>query len=330
MNNVPKDQQAILTQKPPKSLGSRWRNLMKTPGFQRNLALFIMTLPGLIWIILFKYVTLGGLLIAFQRYRPRDGIFGSRWVGLDNFEFLFSTDIAWRATRNTLSLNLIFIVGSLVFALFISALIFEVYSSVFTRFYQTIMLLPFFISWVIASYFVFILLNYSGLINGLLEQAGQEPIAWYREPAAWPIILLIVVLWKNTGFGTLIYLAGMIAINPELYEAAKLDGAGRFQRFFRITLPMIMPLVVIQLLLSLGHIFNADFGLFFQVTRNQPVLYETTDVLDTFIYRSLVDVGNVGMSAAAGLYQSIVGFGLVIVANWVVRRLDKEGDKSLF
>jgi putative aldouronate transport system permease protein len=298
--------------------------------FRRNLAMLIMTLPGLAWIILFKYVTLGGLLIAFERYRPRDGIFGSEWVGLKNFEYLFSTDIAWRATRNTLLLNLIFIIGSIIFTLFISALIFEVYSSKLTRYYQTIMLLPFFISWIIGSYFVFILLSHFGIINSIAEQMGNDPVAWYREPRYWPSILLMVVLWKGTGFGTLIYLAGMIAINPQLYEAAQLDGAGRFQRFLRITLPLIMPLVTIQLLLRLSHIFNADFGLFFQVTRNQTMLYEATDVLDTFIYRSLVQVGNVGMSAAAGLYQSLVGFTLVLFANWIVRRLDSEGDKALF
>lgn len=298
---------------------------------QRNISWFIMTLPAIVWVFIFKYLVLVGLLIAFQDYRARDGIFGSEWVGLENFQFLFSSDLAIRATRNTIFLNLMFILVGLVVTLFVAALLFEVYNSAMTRFYQTILLFPVFISWVIVSYFVFALLRTDGgIVNNVLNLLGLEAVRWYRESAYWPFILMFANLWKYIGIGSMIYLAGMIAIDTQLYEAARIDGAGRVQQYFSITLPILMPLIVIQLLISLGSIFSADFGLFYQVPRNSPILYETTDVLDTFIFRSLVNLGNVGMSAAAGLYQSIVGFGLVLAANWLVRRFDRDGDKALF
>ncbi|WP_052726437.1 ABC transporter permease [Devosia epidermidihirudinis] len=291
---------------------------------KRTMVLLLMCLPALIWLLLFKYATLAGSWIAFTNFRPRLGIFGSEFVGLRNFEFLFSSAAALNASRNTILLNGLFIVGSTIFTLFISALMFEVFRSRFAKYYQTTFLFPYFISWVIVSYFVFGFLSSNGIVNGILSQ----PIEFYQSPGWWPLILLLVVIWKTTGWGTLIYLAGMLAINPQLYEASRVDGASKVQQFFTITLPLIMPLVIIQFLLSLANIFNADFGLFYQVPLNQALLYDSTDVLDTFIYRALVQVGNVSMSAAADLYKSVIGFVLVIVANWVVRRIDP--DKALF
>lgn len=291
---------------------------------RRTLVLLLMCAPALIWLLVFKYATLAGYWIAFTNFRPRAGIFGSPFVGFKNFEFLFSTANALNAARNTILLNGLFIVGTTLFTIFISALLFEVFKSWATRIYQTVFLFPFFISWVIVSYFVFGFLSSNGVINGLLSQ----PIAFYQEPAWWPLILLLVMIWKTTGWGTLIYLAGMLAINPQLYEAARVDGANRVQQFFTITLPLIMPLVIIQFLLALAHIFNSDFGLFYQVPLNQALLYDTTDVLDTFIYRALVQSGNITMSAAADLYKSLIGFALVLLANWLVRRIDP--DKALF
>jgi len=300
--------------------------------FRRNLTWFLMALPALIWIFIFKYVTLFGVVIAFQDYKGRRGIAGSDWIGFKNFEFLFATDSAVRATRNTVLLNLMFIGIGLVVALLLAWLIFEIYTSFMTKFYQTLLLLPRFISWVIVSYFIFALLSTdNGTINKFLESIGREPVSWYSTSEVWPGILLSVVLWSGAGIGSLIYLSGMLAIDPQLFEAAKIDGATKWQQYRYITFPMLRPLIVINLLLALGGIFSADFGLFFQVPRNQPLLYPTTDVLDTFIYRSLIELQNVSMAAAANLYQALVGFFLVLAANWVVRRIESEDEPlSLF
>lgn len=300
--------------------------------FRRNLTWFLMALPAIIWIFIFKYVTLFGVWIAFTNYKARRGVFGSDFVGLKNFEFLFATDTAVRAARNTLLLNLLFITVGLFFALLVAWLLFEIYSSALTKYYQTLLLLPRFISWVIASYFVFALLaTDNGVVNNILKNFGAESVNWYTSPQYWPIILLLSYLWNGIGLGSLIYLAGMLAIDPQLYEAARIDGANRWQQFIRITFPMILPLVVINLLLAMAHIFNADFGLFFQIPRDQPLLYPVTDVLDTFIYRSLLVTQNVSMAAAAQFYQSIVGFILVLFFNWVVRRIERHDEPlSLF
>jgi putative aldouronate transport system permease protein len=295
--------------------------------FRRNLTWLLMSLPALVWIFIFKYLTLVGVWVAFTDYRVRRGIFGSDFVGLRNFEFLFATDTAVRATVNTVVLNVLFIVGGTVMALFLAWLLFEVYTSRLTRYYQTLLLLPRFISWVVVAYFVYALLaTDNGLINGLLRAAGLAPVNWYASPQYWPWILLLVSLWSGMGIGSLIYLSGMLAIDPQLFEAARIDGAGKWQQFRSVVFPMILPLVVINLLLSMAYIMNADFGLFYQVTRNQPLLYPTTDVLDTYIYRSLIVTKNVSMAAAAQFYQSIVGFVLVITFNWVVRRIERSDE----
>ncbi len=305
---------------------------MKGHVFRRNLVWFLMALPALVWIIVFKYLPLIGVWIAFTDFKVRRGVFGSEFVGLDNFKFLFATETALRATVNTVALNLLFIVTGTVFAMFIAWLLFEVYSSALTKYYQTMLLLPRFISWVVVSYFVYALLaTENGLINTALQHMGVQPISWYTSPKYWPIILLLTSLWNGMGISSLIYLSGMLAIDPQLFEAARIDGANKWHLFRYVTFPMVLPLVVINLLLSMAYIMNADFGLFFQVTRNQPLLYPATDVLDTFIYRSLIVTKNVSMAAAAQFYQSIIGFVLVIVFNWIVRRIERADEPlSLF
>ncbi|MDX2077834.1 MAG: ABC transporter permease subunit [bacterium] len=327
LNKDEKNNLAPPTSKPRSGFISLRGHLLK-----RNITWFIMALPALLWLLIFKYLTLFGSWIAFTDYKVRRGIFGSEFVWLDNFKFLFATDSAIRATRNTILLNLLFIFAGTVFALFVAWLLFEVYTSQFTRFYQTFLLLPRFISWVVVSYFVFALLsNEKGLVNLTLKGLGLQEVSWYTSPDYWPIILLLVSLWAGVGISSLIYLSGMLAIDPQLYEAAQIDGANKFQQFTRITFPMILPLVIINLLLSMAYIMNADFGLFFQVTRNQPLLYPTTDVLDTFIYRSLTVTRDISMASAAQFYQSVVGFVLVIFFNWIVRRIEREDEPlSLF
>lgn len=293
--------------------------------FTTNLSLLTMALPGIALLLVFAYLPMVGIVIAFKDYRFNLGILGSEWVGFQNFRFLFGTDAAFRITRNTLSMNLLFISTTTVCALTVAILMNEVYRSRMSKYYQTMLFFPYFISWVIVSYFVFAFLNgQTGLFNRWIDALGIERIAWYRSAEYWPAILVLANLWNGIGFSSIIYLAGILGISPELFEAAKIDGAGKMQQIRFITLPMLYPMIIILTLLAVGRIFHADFGLFFFLPRDNPLLYSTTDVIDTFVYRSLVELGEISMAAAAGFYQSFVGFLLVVAANWVVRRFNAE------
>lgn len=293
--------------------------------FQTNLSLLSMALPGIVLLFIFAYLPMLGILIAFKDYRFNLGILGSAWVGFQNFNFLFGTDAAFRITRNTLLMNILFISTTTVCALTVAILLNEVYRSRLSKYYQTMLFFPYFISWVIVSYFVFAFLNgQTGLINQWIDALGIKRIAWYRSPEYWPLIFVLANLWNGIGFSSIIYLAGILGISPELFEAAKIDGAGKLQQIRYITLPMLYPMIIILVLLAIGRIFHADFGLFFFLPRDNPLLYSTTDVIDTFVYRSLVELGEISMAAAAGFYQSFVGFLLVIAANWVVRRFNED------
>jgi putative aldouronate transport system permease protein len=299
--------------------------------WDKNSTLFFMALPGLLLVFVFSYLPMFGIIVAFKDYKAVKGLFDSDWIGLKNFEFLFGTQDAWHVTFNTLFLNSLFIITSTLGAIGLALLLNEVRErfKIMTNFYQSALLLPHFISYVIVSYFVFAFLNTdNGLVNHTLAGFGLDTISWYSSPQYWPAILTSVNLWKSVGFASIIYLSGILAINPEYYEAAKIDGATKWQQISKITVPLIMPLIIIMVLLSIGRIFYADFGLFYQVTRDNGLLYSTTDVLDTYVYRALRVNGDVGMSAAAGLYQALVGFVLVVLANWTVRRIDP--DKALF
>ncbi len=296
---------------------------------QSNLMLSVMAAPGVLLLFVFAYLPMVGIVIAFKDYRFDTGILHSAWVGLENFKFLFGTDAAWRITRNTLLMNTLFIVASTTGSLLVALLMNEVYTSRMSKYYQTALFFPYFISWVIVSYFLFALLNgNTGLLKTVAETLGLDPIRWYRSPSHWPAILTLAHLWNGLGFGSLIYLAGILGISPELFEAARMDGAGKLAQIRFVTLPMLYPLIVILVLLAIGRIFHADFGLFFFLPRDTPVLYRTTDVVDTFVYRSLVELGDISMAAAAGFYQSVVGLGMVVLANWIVRRINV--DYSLF
>lgn len=296
---------------------------------ETNVALTTMALPGVILLFVFAYLPMVGLVIAFKDYKFAEGMWGSAWVGLENFRFLFGTDQAWRITRNTLLMNSIFIVTGTAASLTVAILMNEIYTSGVSKYYQTMLFFPYFISWIIVSYFVFGFLNGdTGIVNKILKLFGVGTIAWYRSPEYWPYILTIAHLWNSVGFSSIVYLAGILGIDTQLFEAAKIDGATKWQQIRYIMLPMLLPLIIILILLSIGRIFNADFGLFFFVPRDTPMLYSTTDVIDTFVYRSLVELGNISMAAAAGFYQSIVGFVMVVVANWIVRRINQ--DYSLF
>lgn len=296
-----------------------------------NVALLLMAAPAIVVLFIFQYLPMAGIYLAFVKYRAYNGIFGSEWVGLYNFQFLFRSGAAWRITFNTVFMNSLFIVANLVVALAIALLLDEIRDrwSWLSRFYQSVLFLPHFFSYVVVTYFALAFLDPStGLLNHVLRAVGLPTVNWYASPQFWPIILTVVSVWKGVGFWVIVYAAGILAINPEYFEAARVDGATKWQQIRRITLPLLTPLIILNFLLSIGGIFRADFGLFYLVTNNSPLLYPRTDVIDTYVYRSLTQLGDVGMSAAAGVYQSVVGLLLVIAANWLVRRSDP--DKALF
>lgn len=288
--------------------------------------LYLMMLPGVVYLLINNYLPMFGLVIAFKDINFAKGILRSDWVGLQNFKFLFQTSDAFIITRNTLLYNIAFIIIGLVVAVGFAILLNEVKNKVASRLYQSIIILPFLISMVLVSYLVFSMLSMeSGLMNKtILPAFGIEPIAWYNEPKYWPIILTMVNVWKGAGYACIIYLAAIIGIDPEYYEAAKLDGASKWQQIRKITLPLISPVITMLTLLQIGRIFYSDFGLFYQVPMNAGALFSTTNVIDTYVFRGLLQLGNIGMSSAAGFYQSLVGFVLVMVSNYVVRKINKE------
>jgi putative aldouronate transport system permease protein len=313
------------TASPSARFGARVRR-----AWSRNGVLLLMALPGMIQIFVFSYLPMPGLLLAFKNYRAADGIWGSQWVGFKNFEFLFSTGDAWRIIFNTIFLNSLFLCFTIVLgSLAVAILLHEIYDHYVTRFYQSILFFPHFISFVIVGYFAFAFLNAdNGLVNGLLSSWGMQPINWYGEAKYWPAILVFISMWKGIGYFAIIYLAGMLAINPEFYEAARIDGASKWQEIRFIMLPLIRPLVIINVLLAVGRIFYANFDFLYNVTRDASLLLPTVDVIDTYVFRSLTAVGNYNLASAAGFFQATVGFVLVLFANWLVRRFDT--DQALF
>ncbi|MGG4106037.1 ABC transporter permease subunit [Paenibacillus lautus] len=284
-----------------------------------------MMLPGLIYMLINNYLPLFGLSIAFKDVNYSKGIWDSDWIGFKNFEYLFKTDDAFIITRNTILYNAAFIVLGLIVSVGVAILLNEIRNKVASRFYQSVIILPFLISIIIVSYLVYAMFSVNtGMVNKtLLPALGLDPISWYTEPKYWPFILTIVHLWKAAGYSCIVYLAAIIGIDPEYYEAAKLDGASKWMQIRKITLPMITPVITILTLLGIGRIFFSDFGLFYQVPMDSGALFSTTNVIDTYVFRGLMQLGDIGMSSAAGFYQSLVGFVLVLVSNYVVRKIDK-------
>ncbi|WP_231578342.1 ABC transporter permease subunit [Paenibacillus sp. FSL H7-0357] len=292
--------------------------------------LFLMMIPGIAYLIINNYLPLFGIIIAFKDYNYSQGIFGSDWSGLKNFEYLFKTTDAFIITRNTILYNGAFIVLNLVIGVGVAILLNEVKARFFSRFYQTVLLLPYLISMVIVGYLVFALLSLeTGFINKtVLPLLGLSEISWYSEAKYWPYILTIVHIWKSAGYLCVIYLAAIIGIDKEYYEAAEIDGAGKLQQIRSITIPLLIPVITVMTLLQIGRIFYSDFGLFYQVPLNAGALQSTTNVIDTYVYRSLLMLGDMGMSSAAGLYQSLVGCVLVFLSNYIVRKINK--DNAIF
>lgn len=291
---------------------------------------YLMMLPGLLYLIINNYIPMAGLVIAFKKVNFTTGIFQSPWVGLSNFEFLFKTDDAFVITRNTLLYNMAFIIVNLILGVLIAILISEVRGKKSKTLYQSSVLLPFLMSYVIVSYIVYAFLSGdTGMMNmSILPALGMEPIQWYNTAKYWPFIIIFVQCWKSVGYGVLIYTAGIAGIDQSLYEAASLDGASKLQQVRHVTLPALIPSIITLTLLNIGRIFYSDFSLFYQVPMNSGKIYSTTNTIDTYVYRGLLQLGNVSMASAAGFYQSCVGFILVLISNLVVRKVSP--DNALF
>lgn len=293
--------------------------------FKKNLPLTIMALPALILMLLFKYLPLSGIILAFKQYNIRDGIFGSAWNGFKNFEYLFRTKDAWIITRNTILYNLTFIILDLIFAVTLAIILSELRQKRVAKVFQTIFMAPYFMSWVVVSFIAYSLLSVD---NGFINRTFGSEFMWYSERAAWPFILIIFQIWKMIGYSTVMYLGAIVGISDDYYEAALMDGATKWQQIKYITLPSLKGMMIILSILAIGRIFYADFGLFYQLPRNSGPLFPVTNVIDTYVYRALRENGNIGMAAAANLYQSLVGFVLVVGSNFIVRKIDK--DSALF
>ena len=294
----------------------------------RNKALYLMACPALILFFLFNYLPLTGLVLAFKDYNFSDGVWGSPWVTpfYQNFEFFFRSSNFIRVTRNTLLLNCVFIFFNTVLSVLFAIMLNEMVSSKLRKLAQAGMLLPYFISWIVVSVFAFALLNYDyGSINMLLQKLGLEPVDFYNKPALWPAIMTVIYVWKNVGYSSVLYTATLAGIPPDYYEAARIDGATRAKQIWYISLPHLLPTIVVMTLLSIGKIMNADFGMFYSIVQENSVLYPTMDVIDTYVYRTLRKLGDVGMSSAVGLYQSIVAFILVLLSNKLAKKIDPEG-----
>ena len=291
--------------------------------------LLLMCLPAIVFFFLFNYVPLPGIYVAFVKYNYRDGIFGSKFVGLQNFEFLASSGKLLSLTKNTILYNIAFILLGNFLAVFVAILLNEMRSKWFKKVSQTLMFLPYFISQVLVGILVFNLLNYdTGFVNGILTRLGMERWQPYSDPSVWPVLLVIIYLWQQTGYNSVVYFASIMGIDGEMMEAAKVDGANGFQRIRYIILPSLKPTFVILLLFALGGIVKGNFGLFYNIVGTNPILYETTDIIETYVYRATMTDFNFMTASAVGLYQSIVGFVIVMVVNYVVKKI--EPDYSLF
>jgi putative aldouronate transport system permease protein len=303
---------------------------LHTEHFRRNLELFILCIPIIVILFLFQYLPMPGLVMAFKKFRPLEGIWGSPWNGLKNFEFFTASSQIWLVTRNTILYNLGFLVLTPICAVAVAVILYEIGNPVQIKVYQTIFFLPHFLSWVVVSIMLYAFLNTDqGYLNRIILGLGGEKISWYTEAGYWPFILVFMGLWKTVGYNVVIYYAGLVGIDPGLYEAAAIDGAGRWKRTVYITIPLLVPLLVILTILGLGRIFFADFGLFYQLPLRSGPLLPTTDVINYYTIRTLMIARNYGMGTAIGLYQSVMGLILVLITNWASKKVSR-GEHGLF
>jgi len=305
----------------------------KKEGFlyelNKNKVMFLMIAPVLIYFIIFSYLPMVGVYFAFTRFNFNDGLFGSPFVGLENFKYLFTSGTLLKLTKNTLLYNLTFIFLGNSLQILVAILLSRVGSRVFKKLTQSLMFFPYFVSFVIVQAFLYTMLDSNtGMITHIVKSMGVETFNAYSTPGIWKYILVLVYLWKWVGYGTVIYLAALTSISDEYYEAADIDGATILQQIRYITLPLLMPTFIILLLLAIGHILRGQFEMFYQLIGNNGLLYDATDILDTYVFRTLRVTFDLGIGTAAGLYQSLFGFVMIMVVNYIIRK--KNDDYALF
>lgn len=294
--------------------------------FVKYKALWFLALPGILLTLLFSYIPLSGLVIVFKQYNFQDGIFGSPWVGLENFKFFFANfEKAWRATKNTIILNVLYTVFGTAFSVALAVIFHQVRSKAALKVTQSMSILPYFLSWVVAGGILRALLGYNGgTVNLLLENLGFEKVDFYNDPKYWRVLLTLINVWKVAGYNAIIYFATISGFDTSFYESAEVDGATLWQKIRYITLPLLKPTVIILFLLSVGKMLSGNLTMMMSITNLSPMLLDTTDIIDTFVYRSVMGVGDFAMGSAIGLYQSIFGFVLVLLSNWLAGRFDKD------
>lgn len=290
--------------------------------FKQNLPLTLLALPTLIVIFIFKYLPLYGLIIPFKDYNVRAGIINSPWVGFKNFEFLFKSKDILYAVRNTIGYNLVFIFVGMFISVVLALMLYDV-SKRSVKVYQTSMLVPYFMSWVVVAYIINALLDMeNGIFNQVLNAFGIESVMWYNEPGPWPFIIILTYIFKSVGYNAVVYYAALSGIDSSYFEAAQIDGASRFKQIIHISLPHLKPIIMVMIILNIGKIFYGDFGLFYNVTLNSSLIYSATDVIDTYVYRALMEIGDLGVSATTGFCQSVLGFILVVTTNYISGKVE--------
>lgn len=295
-------------------------------SFRKSYPFYIFVLPGLLYLLINNYIPMFGIVIAFKKLNFAKGIFGSDWNGFKNFEFLFATKDAMEITRNTLVYNIVFFIVGTVCSIALAIFINEITAKKASKVYQTVILLPYLMSWVIVGYLSYALFSYeTGLINNsILKPLGLNLVNFYQEKKYWPYILVLFNLWKGVGYSMIIYLSSIVGINTDYFEAARIDGASKWKQIKYITLPLLKPTVITLFIMSVGQVFRSDFGLFYQIPRNSGMLYPVTRTIDVYVYQALMKNSDYAMSSAASVYQSICGFILIVAANAIVRKYHKE------
>lgn len=294
----------------------------------KNKMLYLMTLPTIIWVLIFCYYPMYGVLIAFKKFSYKEGIWGSPWAGMSNFEFLFNYNGVGRIFFNTIFLNVLFLVSSTLLSIVLALVFVEIKNKTYNKIVQTIAIFPHFVSWTVVAMFMSGIIGSSGIVTRWIIEAGGEDPAFYNNATWWPVILMLLRIWQGAGYGTIVYVAAITGFDQEMYEAARVDGATRMQQITRITLPLLKTTAIMLTIMGIGKIFNGDFGMIYALVGDNSSLYPTTDVIDTFVYRALRQLNNLGMSTATSLFQSLVGLILVFLTNKITKKV--EPDAAIF
>ena len=294
----------------------------------KNKLLYLMTLPAIVWVLIFCYYPMYGILIAFKKFSYKEGIWGSPWAGLKNFEFLFHYNGVGRIFFNTIFLNILFLVSTTILSILLALVFVEIKNKVYNKVVQTIAIFPHFVSWTVVAMFMSGVIGGSGIITKWIVDAGGQDPSFYNSPSWWPLILVLLRIWQGAGYGTIVYVAAITGFDQEMYEAARVDGASRLQQITKITLPLLKTTAIMLTIMGVGKIFNGDFGMIYALVGDNSSLYPTTDVIDTFVYRALRQLNNLGMSTATSFFQSVVGLILVFTTNLVTKKV--EPDAAIF